>query len=279
MLYKGVSMRYLALLYMLVLSLYAYSDADLDGVDDSMDLCPNTRLTDLVDMDGCVIRSIDEVEHHADLILGISYSQMDYNQNLQSDTLTSTAQVDYYYKNLTIQATSSYYSVDSANESESGMNDSTLMAYYSFIDPKKIKLRLGAGVILPTYDAYLNNNKTDYLFSADLSYKVDQLSLFGHYSYTLVNDTDVDTPEILINYQDSMAYSLGLGYHIDSQWYASMAYNSSESVYEGLESLDTASIHSSYGFDKHWFMMMSYAMGLSDTASDHFVSLRVGYYF
>jgi hypothetical protein len=36
--------------------LFAYVDSDMDGVEDKDDLCPNTLMTDLVDLNGCTIK-------------------------------------------------------------------------------------------------------------------------------------------------------------------------------------------------------------------------------
>ena len=48
-------------------TLVAYSDFDLDGVEDIHDNCPNTSMTDLVDINGCTIKSLKS-NHHFDII-------------------------------------------------------------------------------------------------------------------------------------------------------------------------------------------------------------------
>ncbi|MDA3947323.1 MAG: DUF3187 domain-containing protein, partial [Helicobacteraceae bacterium] len=61
-------------------SLFAYAyidiDSDLDGVEDRVDRCPNTPLSDLVDMSGCRKKNVVN-SHHFDIILGVTYGQTD----------------------------------------------------------------------------------------------------------------------------------------------------------------------------------------------------------
>jgi hypothetical protein len=263
-------------LFMLVtalsISLFAYSDLDMDGVDDLIDQCPNTPLTELVDINGCSVKSL-ESPHHYDIIIGASYSQIDYNTQTSTDTITSTLQVDYYYKSFSILASTSYYSTDSQ---DNGINDSFIGAYYQFIPLESLRLRIGLGAVLPTYDSGLNNNNTDYSASASLSYTLKSINLFGSYSYTLINDDDVEN---VAYYQNTNAYSAGIGFYPTKRLYTSIAYNSSDSIYQNVETIESASFYLFYSIDRHWFTTFSYARGLSDTASDNYGAVRLGYYF
>ena len=119
------------MLGMLSSSLFAYSDLDMDGVDDSIDKCPNTPLTDLVDINGCTKKTLLS-PHHFDVIIGANYSGSNYASLNQTDTYSSSLQVDYYYKNFSLQASTSYYTTDGEGYSDSGMNDSFVGASYQF---------------------------------------------------------------------------------------------------------------------------------------------------
>lgn len=272
-------------------SLMAYSDYDLDGVDDAIDRCPNTPLTELVDMHGCTIKNL-EGDHHFDLILGASYSQLNPVTEEKTDTLTATLQADYYYKNFSLQASSGNYSSESSISSNSGQTDSFVGGYYQLHPLRSLNLRLGGGLLLPTYDA--DNNNLDYTVSASLSYLMNNINLFGSYSYTMINDDDfsyVDTVSaetVDVSYQNTNAFNMGAGFYPTSRLYTSLAYNRSDSIYknvvragveENIEPLETASLYLFYTIDKQWFTTVSYAYGLSDSASDHFAAVRLGYYF
>jgi len=287
-------MRHLFLIFsILSLSLFAYSDADLDGVEDSVDQCPGTSITELVDISGCTISNL-ESPHHFDIIIGGSFSQVSPIQE-KTNTFTSSLQVDYYYEGFSIQASSAYYTSESSSISTSGMTDSFVGAYYQFKPLKSLSLRFGGGAILPTYTSDINNNNIDYTASTSLSYLFNDFNFFGSYSYTLVNDDNFNFDEITtgdttsVYYQNTNAYNIGLGYYPTSRLYTSIAYNSSDSIYEKFistatgtttqDSLDTVSAYLFYTINKNWFATGSYAYGLTDSASDHYVNVRLGYYF
>jgi len=256
------------------LPLFAYSDYDMDGVDDKIDKCPSTPMSDLVDLEGCTKKSLTS-PHHFDIIFGMNYSQTSYETLDDSDNITGSLQLDYYYKNFSLQVSSSYYDSSSVTYNDSGINDSFVGAFYKFTPVEKLNIKVGAGAIIPTYESDLDNNNLDTLASINVSYIISNINIFGGFIQTQVNDDDL----IDVTYQDTSSYSLGLGFYPASNIYVSGAYNSSDSIYESVDTITSASLYTYYSINKNWFSTLSYAMGLSDTASDNYVSLRVGYYF
>ena len=265
-------------------SLLAYSDFDLDGVDDIIDRCPNTSMTELVDMHGCTIQNI-EGNHHFDVILGASYSQLSPTTQEKTDTLAASVQADYYYKDFSIQVATAYFNSESTVTSNKGQTDTFIGAYYQLNPLESLSLRLGGGLLLPTYDA--DNNNMDYTASASLSYLYSNINFFGSYSYTLINDDDI--PNVAY-YQNTNAYNVGVGFYPTARLYTSVAYNSSDSIYkqalridtltlDKIVALESASAYIFYTIDKNWFTTLTYGYGLSDSASDHFAAAKVGYYF
>jgi len=269
-------------------ALMAYSDSDMDGVEDSLDKCPNTPFTDLVNSNGCSIKKLSPKinYHHFDIIVGANYTGSNLVNSPAIDNYSASLQADYYYKDFSLQATTSYYTVDSSDgHNTHGMNDSYVGAAYTLHPIKDLSLRFGAGVLLPTYDNSLNNNKTDYSASVNVSYMLDKVNLFGTYIYTNINDDDVtvylsDGSSYNILYNDTNAYSLGLGYYFTNSFYLSGAYNQTQSIYKNITTdAKTLSTYIYYGIDKHWFVNLAYAYGISDTASDHAASVKLGYFF
>jgi len=262
-------------------SLFAYADNDLDGVEDSLDRCPNSAMTDIVDIQGCPLKSLVS-EHHFDIIVGASYEEerdIEFVDKIR--TTTESLQIDYYYKNFSLQMMSSYYQTDIdydgtlSDTDDSGMNDTTIAAFYQVLATPSFAVRLGAGVILPTYDSSLDNESTDYLASINLSYAFDDFSVFGGYTYTIINDDDVG----FIQYQDTNAISGGVGYYISPEIYASLSYFRSDSIYKDVDDTESASAYVFYSLTPNWFTTVSYSKGFSDPTSDDYVALRVGYYF
>lgn len=268
-------MRIFLLSIMMIPALFAYVDSDLDGVIDKTDQCPNTPITELVDIKGCSVQALKS-DHRYDIIVGESYSQIDYNTNEKTDTYATTLQLDYFYKNFSVQALTAYYSSESASYSSNGMTDSTLAAYYLIPVNDRLRIRLGTGLILPTFDSTLNNNNTDYLGSLSASYSINRLNIFAGYNFTMINDDDIPN---LVTYQNTHAYSGGLGYHMTPKWYTSASYYQADGIYTSMEDIKNVSLYNFYSLDKNWFTSLSYAYGLSDSASNHSASLRLGYAF
>lgn len=270
----------LVLLIMATTQLFAFSDIDMDGVEDKNDRCPNTPMSDLVDINGCSKKTLKIINnytslHHFDIIVGVNYSSDNYDKLEESDTSSSSLQLDYYYKNFSIQASTSYYDSHSVTYNDNGIADSFLGAYYKFTPIQNLDLRVGGGAIIPTYNSELKNNNTDYTASLSLSYMFKKINLFGGYNYVMVNDDDTDS----VQYQNTNGYNIGIGFYPSLKTYISASYNKSNSIYTNIDDIDTASLYGFYSINNSWFTTLNYAYGLSDTASDNYLSLRVGYYF
>jgi hypothetical protein len=281
-----IKMLFLMIIGVASTVLLAYSDSDLDGVADSIDKCPNTPFMDLVDINGCPKKRLSikkSNKPHYDVIVGANYSGSNFSSLNQTDTYSTSLQIDYYYKNYSLQASTSYYDTEGNGYSESGMNDSFIGAAYSMKPKKNLHLRVGLGALLPTYDTSLNNNNIDYTASLNLSYAFGKYSLFGGYIYTMINDDDtnvyVNGTVVEYTYQNTNAISIGTGCYLTNKLYLSAAYNSADSVYKGVSDVETLSVYAYSNLNRNWFITLFYAYGLSDSASDNALSLKLGYYF
>jgi lipopolysaccharide assembly outer membrane protein LptD (OstA) len=156
------------------------------------------------------------------------------------------------------------------------MNDSFLGLFYKLSPSDELTLRVGGGIIIPTYDTELDNNNMDIMASASFSYALQRANLFGGYSYTVVNDDDVLG---IASYQNTHSYSGGVGFYLFDNLYLSGYYTNSESIYKDTDNIETLSLYTFYTINKNWFTTFSYAYGLSDTAGDNSVGVRLGYYF
>ncbi|MDK9692837.1 MAG: transporter [Sulfurimonas sp.] len=265
----------LALLCMTTSS-YAYVDSDFDGVEDAYDLCPQTPLSDLVDADGCMIKST-ETEISYDLVFGMGYSQINYASQEPSDTLSSSLQADIYTGRWWFQLVASHYKSDDGVESKSGLEDTSVSIMYRFTPTEKLSITTGVGLILPTYKSTYNNEETDYMASVDLDYDLNsRFSLFFGSNYTLVNDSDVTEEK----YQNSYGFYAGAKYIQPSKKSAlSAAYYQNESIYTSTQTIKYLSLGYTYMIDNSWNIGGHYGHGLSDSASDKSISAYVGYTF
>ena len=265
---------FLFFLLLLPLGLYAYIDDDMDGVEDKDDSCLYTPFMDIVDNKGCSIESLLP-SYHFDLIAGVSYSETDYNTLSKVDTITTTLQLNYYYKKIILSLSSSYYNNYGDDYRASGMNDTYLGLEYILFD-EELYMSLGGGVVLPTYEDYFGSNKTDYRVNLNLGYTMQNINLFTTFGHSFINDEDVINE---LYYQDSNYFSLGAGYFFSHKLYTSLSYSESDSIYRDIEKIRTASLYGFYSLNSRSFLNLTYAHGLSDSASDNYLSLSIGYKF
>jgi len=256
----------------LPLLLMAYHDADLDGVADEHDQCPNSALTDIVDQRGCTIEKLTppkkSIQDHFDVMVGISQLKTTHNHETQ---FNQSLQLDYYHQDLTLQLQSTHYE-------EGSWGDTSMALFYHLKPMPQLILRMGTAVILPTYESRWDNNQADYRLSSSLTYQLLPLSLFLGGSYTFINDEDINQENYQLHYQDSNTLYFGLGGYLLPKLYSSCIYTQSRSIYQGGSNLHTLSLYNHYMIDAHWFTRFGYTQGVSDDANDQ-LYLSVGYYF
>jgi len=255
-------------------SLFGYTDSDMDGVEDSLDECPQTPFTDLVDIHGCSISTPSVI--HYDLIMDEEYSQINYASQQYSDTLTTSFEADLYIKNWRLQGLASYYSADSADTSPTGWNDTLINIFYRVTPTEKLTLTPGFGVVIPTYKSGYHNEAVDYTALVDFQYRIDSTKyLFGGYSYTWVNDKDVTQAA----YQNTQGFQLGMGYSLTPKSTVSLSYNQNDTIYQNVKTVQTVSAGYTQTINAHWLAGVNYSYGLSDSASDHSVIVGLKYHY
>jgi hypothetical protein len=262
---RKLSLPILALLFQTSM-LMAYSDSDLDGIEDPYDSCPNSLITDLVDINGCRIKSLQS-DHHFDIIAGVNYTDF-------TDDLSTSLQLDYYYKQFSAQLSSTYLSTDENTYNGSNVNDPYFSLYYTFTPSNELKVRVGLGAIIAISENNATNaiNNTDYISSINVSYTLPTFNLFAGYSYTAIKDKS-DT----ISYQDVNAFNAGVGLYPTTRLYSSLSYNTTQNIYKESKDVDNISFYNFYSFDENWFATLNYEYYLTDKINSF--TLKVGYYF
>jgi hypothetical protein len=249
--------------------LFAYTDSDMDGVEDKNDLCPNTPLTELVEITGCTIKNLVS-PHNFDIVIGESYSRSK-TISIQNHSL----QLDYYYKDVSLQLFSSYFKLKGDNYSNSGQNNTYLNGYYKVAFNNNLLIRFKVGISFPSYSN--KENKTDYSLSFYTQYQEKQFKLFGGMGYTFIGDTENN--RTANTYNDIGFYTVGIGYDIAKQWYGSLGYNYSEGIYQNSNNIKMINLYSYYKLNHHWFSTMSYKYGLSNDAIKESIGVKLGYYW
>jgi len=254
--------RLLLILFLFSTLSFAYTDSDMDGVPDSDDACPRTPITDLVDLSGCTKKSLIS-PHHFSLLIGEGYAK-----DNDSAYTFSSAELNYYYKKISLQLSTGYYDLTSSDLNSSGFNDTYLNLFYAFKPMKNLNVSWGVGLALPTYDSV--DNKTDYSTSLSARYKLDSWSFSAKTGYRLIDDN---------NAVNTLYYSLGTGYHWNEKLYSSLSYSVSQSIYEGNDDLKSLSFYNYYQINNNWFTTVNYSRGLSDASLDNSIGVKIGYYW
>lgn len=256
-------------------TLLGYTDSDMDGVEDFDDKCPQTLFSDLVDVDGCTIKSTQNIIHY-DLIMAEEYSKMNYASLQYSDTWTTSFEADIYIKNWLFQGSTSYYHSNSTDTVTNGWNDTMINIFYRITPSEKFTIYPGIGVILPTYKSGYGNEAVDYTALLNVQYELDSTKyLFGGYSYTFVNDRDV----MKASYQNTQIYQVGIGYQITPKSIISLTYNQSDTIYKDTETVQSANVGYTQNISTHWSIGGDYGYGLSDSASDHTFLIGLKYHY
>lgn len=254
--------QFLLFFLMVPVLLFSYVDSDMDGVEDKDDICPNTLMTDLVDLKGCTIKSLLS-PHHFVVMAGTSYAQ-----DSDSSYIFSTLELDYYFKKFSLQLSSSYYDLSTDISNNEGLNDSSINLFYRFNPLENFSLKVGAGLLIPTYDSV--DNKTDYTTSLYGRYYFDKWSLSTGLGYKFVGDT---------NASNVVFYNVSVAHNWSSKFYSSLGYYVSESIYEDVDNFESLSLYNYYSMDKNWFGTLTLTQGISSESLDNSLGVKLGYYW
>ncbi len=249
-------------------SIYAYVDNDIDGVDDSVDLCLNTPLDVIVDSDGC---GEDEKGESA-LTLKIG---SDVRFNTLSDSVrTINFFANYSFKDWDVSLSNSHYTTNNdIPEISNASGDFYLTSGYLF-QSDQFYTKFSMGMKFATADESVGTGEIDYLASINLSYFLnDRQDLSFYYGYTKSGDSAT------VNYQDFSSLSLGSGLSLTEKWYSSISYDYSGSNSEDIDAYQALSWFNRYALTKKFFVVFNYTYGLDELSYDHTLSCEVGAHF
>jgi len=147
-------MRKILAFFLVTKAFCAVVDSDLDGVPDSLDICPNTPFLQTVNKQGCSPQQLAKRKPKVTVSGGAEY---DFFDGKEAKTLFTSLSVK--IQNVKLKY---FYSVMDYN-SPFKSNDSIASLYYHS-KFNKVSLKLGAKIYFPTYF----NEKTDYAVIAGI---------------------------------------------------------------------------------------------------------------
>ncbi len=306
-----VVLRLLLIMLLSAFFLYGYVDSDLDGVDDSVDKCPNTPFSDLVNESGCTIKSLvkkdnkneshtqkakkKRVKKESRQVRKKIYSKQDniptevvseipqenkptshYDISLGlskfgSGSIEENIAIDYYKGNFSLSLFSAF---DSKRDySESRFNDTKLWGYYNYKYDKHLHIKVGAGVVLPHLEGY-DKKRVDAGLSIFSSYHKDYFNPYLGASYRFAG---VDGR--YEGLKDNYSLYGGAGFYLSNKLYGSFTYSYSSKEYDWTKDIKTSSLYFYYDIDGHWFSTASFVNNVKGLDYEHGFSLSVGYYF
>jgi hypothetical protein len=81
------------------------------------------------------------------------------------------------------------------------------------------------------------------------------------------------------DYQNTYSFYGGIGYTSLKNNSLTLSYSHTESIYTRVVPIEMVSIGTFIPLNNNWFVLGDYHYGVSASASDHDVALRVGYTF
>lgn len=275
----------------------AYQDYDIDGVEDSIDSCPNTPFDILVNDKGCpdtgekTTTTADNYGGNFTFKVGTDIST---DETYESDN-SLNLYANYAYRNWDISASNSRSTTNNSTYTEDnsyGNNDIYLATGYMFSLPSsQLKLSVGTKIADSEESTTISSRQqgrfntivteesiasrdNDYFASMNFNYLLNpKQDLFFYLGHTLSGDSS-DT-----DYEDYSSFSVGTGYAINKSWYSAVSYNYTGSIYTDGDPEQGLAWFNSYNFSKNLFATAAYNYALEDFSYDHTFSLALGVHF
>lgn len=248
----------LFLFFAITIASYGYSDYDVDGVEDSVDACPNTPFDVLVDERGC---EEGKAYRGALTLLGGTITGIDTD----TDNLTSLLLfVNYRYYDWDI-------SFSTFNEIQNTVSDVPDTFYIATGYRFQLSDSLESKISIGTKQSSLQD---DYYVMGNLDYTISsEQNIYLFYSYTFAQDSDTEV------YDNFHTYSIGTGRVLTEYWYSALSYDFSGSNLSYIDDYQAISWSNTFLLSSQYYFLTTYSYGLSDAASDHTVSIQFGVKF
>ena len=262
------------------------SDSDFDGVPDSIDKCPNSKITDIVNKDGCIVKklrfkstkifskknkkinrfiylhrklkplkTINPKKPKLTVITGVGYAKSDSNTSANYKSFS----VVYNYDKLTALASYSHSKIGEA------IDDLTLAIYCTFTIAPQSTFELGAGTYISLNSK--KDNRTDYFLSAKYNYYFKKYNIGIKYEHTFMRD---------FNTKDTNLFNISLGMMLNKKLYLQLSYETQNALYKNKKRANTIGLYANYSINRHWFISTELKKDTRNSNSYN-ANLSIGY--
>jgi len=260
-------MRYFLIFLILFTKMYAFNDSDLDGVEDSKDLCPNTPLDAIVDKNGCSKDKKDKqvdnenIENQSNINIEFYF---DSSLNSFKDKTNTLNLYLAYNKNSYLFSTNiSKYKIDNKDSYDISLTVQKDKTYKSLYFSYYIQTKF--------YIDNPYNKKSDYTLGGSLSYNLNSKSyVFSSLSYT-INGSQSDIKNK--NYFD---LSFGYGYSINSKLSTSISINYESKTQESLKDELYLALNLNYNINKKYYTYFNYDYYIRANSYKHSYTIGIG---
>jgi len=225
-----------------------FIDSDLDGVEDSYDLCPNSKITDIVDKNGCSVEELKFNDTHLDIYLGYSY--------FDDSSSSLNISIEYKYNEFGLY-------LFSKNLIENLDDDYTLGFSYTQVF-ENLKVGFDIGFYIPTSSSYA----LGYFTQTNLTLFLNDFDISAYFRYNFLKNKDR---------LNAKSFGFSLGYNINEKLYASIGYSYSDKIYLDSTNSKYVNLYINYFFDTNYYITAEFAKNLDNT-NDRY-SIGFGYFF
>ncbi len=236
-----------------------YGDQDLDGVPDSLDRCPNTPFSDIVDRYGCSIQTLIKprrFEYYVEFLYAKDSDPIHFQER---DILSSLTlyQGDFDFSLLAFHFN---------NTIKKGFSDISLKVQYCLHPDPMWDLYVGAGLELPTDN--FTGNRTDYTFSFNNEYFLLGYKWYGGGYYTFVQDRYKNR-----HLKDSYGGFVGFERYFD-RYSFDLAYLYNHSKFGSITHMAYTKVERY--LSHHYYLFFTYSHALNNQTIDQIFSFGFG---
>ncbi|CAA6803007.1 MAG: Unknown protein [uncultured Sulfurovum sp.] len=249
--------------------LFAYTDNDIDGVEDKLDLCPNTSFDLLVDKNGCpenesTLQQISVGEFTFQIGHEINFDNLSNKNNRYNFFM------DYTYKQWNVSIS------NSQQENEDNRNNTgdvyLSLGYLFKINALQNKIIIGSKIANSNNE--LSTAENDYFTTVHLTHTLNQKqSIFTHLNYTLTGNSPIES------YKNTLGYTLGSDYAVNKKYYTALSYDYVQSIYHESEAYKAISFFNQYLISDDFYLNLNYSRSLDENSFKHSIALNLGVIF
>ena len=245
-------------IFLLILTVWtqAYTDYDVDGVDDSIDQCLNTPFDVLVDAQGC------DSEKQAHGLWTFALGTL-YTEDREGESISNVLfALDYQYKAWDFSL-SSFKEINSAFPDRPNALYTTLGYTKVFTDKSTATFSIGTKQL---------TMQDDYYIGIDSTYSVsEKQNLHLYYNYTIAQDSTMQ------KFDNFHTVSLGTGRYMSERWYATLSYDYASSPYGDSTTYQALTLDNTWMITSKIYVVGTYSYGLNDDTNQHTISLQLGF--